>query len=746
MIGDPSYLPLSQRGMSSVLFLTLAVIPGLTHAASGDYTKDIVAFQQAFSEGRMNDGAGYVPQLISALATAKPLERMAGLRRIHDLCLASYQIGCEQQAFGDLIAVIREVPVNAEIADDVKKLLVSDFKERVVRRILLYDWATDLAASMPLLERSVDTWIGVPNFPRSNLTLAQAYLRLDNLERATFYSRRGWYFFLCNQRMTADDFQGLMAEFVEVFIATGQTGRALTALTLFRKLVFNMGDSRPYFQFRLIAADFGIQNALNDPDGIVRAGRFSLSMLKSLQFVPLVADYFELRLLAATIAGCLVLRDSSCQLAVDVPRATQLLTKIADSDHGIRSKPFMQGAAAFLALHSLFANEPAPPVLNDVLNDDFTQKDKTPLDGSLAITLAGRALLLAHADRLAARRLLGQAAGKMLHEMRRLQAVNIFESAPLAVDGRLLVDLAIWDLADNLDSLSEEERNLLFELVSLSNRSWRSVESQYLHASARLPDDSQRASLQAHFRLEQEIVQQEREAIRDLLDIAAGRRANRAELDVDYPRFSRFNEIDRLQRLHATAVSAASLSYKNGPNLLDETRASLHPGERFITHAIAFNRLVRVCFDRESFHAKSLEREPQRELLAVKTLLAALTNPSPTGSAIDQVFPLAEAKFLTALILGNDDSCIGQAETLIAAPDPVFFSLPLHVLLDPTHAATTTSTVTLATAPWLGASRGLSIVTDPQQFIASRAMAASRGAAPLAFLGCRRSLALRQDN
>jgi len=714
--------------------VTLTLISATTLVASGDYVQGLSAFQRAFAEGRMNDGAKHAPELIGSLRAAKYLDRMGGLRRIHDVCVASYQFGCEQEAFDELSIAVRELDDAQDVTNDQKRLLIADFAERGIRRSLLYGWTNQPADLMQLLERALVTWVGALDFARSNLTLAEAYLKLGNLERAVFYSRRGWYFFLSNQGVTAEDFQALLPEFLEVFISTGQSLRAVTAMALFRGLAFNMRDARPYLQFRLLSADFLIDNALNYAGWMAQLGRASLSMLKALQLLPNVSDHLELRLLAATIAGCLISNDSGCQIAADTARATQLLTKLAGNDAGERSWPLAQAAAAVLALHSAAIGGVPPPIVDALLIRPPTALTDAAPDESNATTLMGRALLLARTDKLAARLVLEQGARKMLEDRRRLEALNPLESAPLPMDDRLGVQLVLSALAKDLDSLSEEERNLLFELCALSHRNWRTIEAKYLYASAAIRDDDQRASLQAYHRLEQEISRQERDAIKDLLEIANGKRVVDPKSVVDLQRFLRFNELDRLQRLHSSAASAASATYNGRSRLLDEVRKSLQPGERFVTHAVAFGKLIRVCFDRESFHASFSERDPQREVIAIKTLLAALTNPGPSGSAIDRVFPLAEAKWLTSLTLGDDSGCVAQAETLIAAPDPVFFLLPLHVLLDPARAATMSSPNDLATFPWLGASRGLSIVTDPRQFVASRAMAGA-SAAPLAFLG-----------
>ncbi len=721
-------------GAQVVLLATLTLISATTLAASGDYVQGLSAFQRAFAEGRMNDGAKHAPELISSLRAAKYVDRIGALRRIHDECVASYQFGCEQEAFGELTVALRELDNAHDVTDDLKRLLIADFAERGTRRSLLYGWTNQLGDSMPLLERTLATWAGALDFARSNLTLAEAYLMLRNLERAVFYSRRGWYFFLSNQGVAAEDFQTLLSEFLEVFISTGQSRRAVTAMALFRGLAFNMRDARPYLQFRLRSADFLIDNALDYAGGIAQAGRASLSMLKALQFPPNVSDYLELRLLAATIAGCLVSNDSGCQIVADTDRAAQLLTKLTGNDAGEPTWPWAQAAAAVLALHSVAIGPVPPPIVDGVLNSPRTAGADAAPDESNSTTLMGRALLQARTDKVAARLLLEQGARKMLEERRLLEAINPLESAPLPMDERLGVQLVLSSLAKDLDSLSEEERSLLFELCALSHRNWRTIEAKYLYASAAIRDDDQRASLQAYHRLEQEISRQEREAIKDLREIANGKKVVDPKSVVDFQRFRRFNELDRLQRLHSTAASAASATYNNRSSLLDDVRKALQPGERFVTHAVAFGKLIRVCFDKEGFHASFSERDPQRDLIAIKTLLAALTNPAPSGSAIDRAFPLAEAKYLTSLTLGDDSRCVAQAETLIAAPDPVFFWLPLHVLLDPARAATISSSDALATIPWLGASRGLSIVTDPRQFIASRAMA-STSVAPLAFLG-----------
>src|SRR5262249_25038616 len=150
-----------------------------------------------------------------------------------------------------------------------------------------------------------------------------------------------------------------------------------------------------------------------DADGITRAGRYALSILKTFQFLPEVSDQLELRFLAGTIAGCLVSGDSRCQLTADPDRAAQLLTKLVANNKAQDNWPGVNATAAVLALHSAATGRVPPPIVESVLNHAGTAATAPGNDDANSTTLMGRGLLLSRTDTVGARLLLEKGARKM---------------------------------------------------------------------------------------------------------------------------------------------------------------------------------------------------------------------------------------------------------------------------------------------------------------------------------------------
>jgi hypothetical protein len=80
---------------------------------------------------------------------------------------------------------------------------------------------------------------------------------------------------------------------------------------------------------------------------------------------------------------------------------------------------------------------------------------------------------------------------------------------------------------------------------------------------------------------------------------------------------------------HEAARNTAGKIFESEPRVLDELRHSLGRRERFITDFVAFDKVVHVCVSQDQFTTGIADYNPQSTMLTMKTLQAALTNPSP---------------------------------------------------------------------------------------------------------------------
>jgi CHAT domain-containing protein len=554
---------------------------------------------------------------------------------------------------------------------------------------------------------------------------------LGDFRNTYLHTRRGWFYLLSNQANDVDDFTEVLPEFLILFQVSGQSQRAAAALGLVRQAAYAMAATRPYHLLKLLAAEVTVQGALGNAEGVLTASRDAMKVLGQLQVEPAMSILLSLSLLSTQVAACVAVGTVACDAGIPARELTEALEKLAQKEPKALASPLLHYPAATLAFFHAYAGKLPPPIVREILTTTIDPSVGSG-DPTHSATSIGRAFLALIEGEDSARVDLANAARAMLSALRARQAANPLEAAPLRLDESLAVQAVVASLSSK-GELTTQDASLLFELVNLRNRTWRSVESQYGYAVSLLQSEDARLSLQAYYNLEQTLAVEERSAINALSDIVEGKTVlKKPKLDAD--RLMKFSDLDRLQEQHSGVVELVSSAFaREGRDLLAEVQAHLDPNERFITHAVSFGRVVRVCVGRSSFHVSSSLRDPTREMLAVKTLLAALTNPSPPSASLDAQFPREQAAYLSELVLGSGTACLGEAERLIAAPDPIFFRLPMHVLLDPSERRPSAA-LGVSELPWLGMSRAISLVTDPRQFLAARALS-HRAPAALAFLG-----------
>lgn len=682
----------------------------------------------------MNDAVLGLPATLQSIDRLEASDRVRGLREVHELCIATLQSDCERDVYRRLSDVLPAALEGDQIDKKLHSPLVADWAERDLRRSLVRGWTDSIDKPFEWLKQNGPPPPWSLAFARANLTLAQASFAKGERRQSALYLRRGWHRLVSDYEMRINTFLSLAPEYINIFLQTGQVGRGLKAMSILGDIGRGMALKKPYYAVLWDMADMSTAIALSNQRGLATASKRGLDRIDRLQFSGDTGTLLTLRFLMGNLVACTIESGPDCAQAETASRSAAILTTLLDSDPQWVSNAVVRGTASLLALHSMATSTPPLPVCSRVLHDkSLIDLDKIS-ESDRSTVLAGRAFLLAGTDLIQARRLIIEASQVTLQERLPLQGANPLEAAPISMFDRIVFEMALAALAYDSGGLEAAKRNLMIELIGHLNRSWRSIESQYLYASSRLATDEQRASLQAYHRLEGAIADEERLAEEDLVAIVRSTRKVALDGSESTARFIRLSDLDELQARHRAAFDEAATGMARRPLLADEIQALLRPGERFVTHAPALDLVVRVCFDAQDFHVSKATRQFEKEALAVKTLLASLTDQSAPGGAIDQSFPVAEARLLSALALGEDDRCIGRAENLLVAPNPVFFSLPLSVLLDPAKPHVVGERVSVSEIPFLGRHRGLSVVSDPKGFIASRTSASAK-VAPLAFLG-----------
>ena len=473
----------------------------------------------------------------------------------------------------------------------------------------------------------------------------------------------------------------------------------------------------------------------NDPTGIVVFSNLALSLIKDVELDDTVRDYFDMQALTQNVIVCSLAPVTGCDLHTAAPRLTAIIEKFYAIPR-MREDYSLRIAGVAIAMYSAQSAQPIPPTVRLICLRAPSQGTDSLAVTERSVYMWGR-FVIAVADKSNdGEQFIVAAATNEIQRLRHFLFQQPFETAPISYYSRTILSFAGSAIAAK-PGKTTEDNELLMEIASLLNRTQRSVETQYVQVLSEMSNDTDAASLQALHRLEESLFTAEKNATRDIRvatwDELEPNRFAPESFDAD--RWRVLTEFAQVASRHDNVKATAANSFDGQWNLVDGLRLFLRPNERFITHFVALNKFVRICISKNEVVTGTEDFDFASTLVTQKTIQAALTNPSAPSREVDSTFPISESRKLSKLLLGSDGRCVGDATHLVVATDPGLQALPLHVLLDPAKEIDEIGNESLATAPWLGVTRAISIVIDAQELISSRRLRASKSPAPFAFLG-----------
>jgi CHAT domain-containing protein len=325
-----------------------------------------------------------------------------------------------------------------------------------------------------------------------------------------------------------------------------------------------------------------------------------------------------------------------------------------------------------------------------------------------------------------------KAASSELSRMKLAVAQAPFNVTPINLYTRVAFGIAAISLAGR-SSRTASQSEMLFELAANLNRSQKNIESQYLYLLAQADTSVEMAAFQALYRTEQSLDRLERETFAQRVSSFRGGLTTAPTSNLDSRIWGELQQLILLRGKYSKSQVRAGEILGRSTNLLAATFGSLRPDERFVTNLAFAGKFARICVDRHSLSASVATFDAPIEQARLSRIHRALT--APIGLSDEDQFPVEDAKQLSLLLLGADDQCLGSAQQVVFAPLLDFTSVPMATLIDPVPSGTA-SMVHPGSAQinWLGANRGITMVSDPQQFLAARRLRRS-STYPLPFLG-----------
>ena len=697
-------------------------------AAHDQVTASITRFGALYAQGHLRQAIDGLPGILKDLEGLVPYERIAIYGTLDDVCLDYYQFDCVRKmgaAWQEALTQLVQSP-----APDRQQLVSAreDFFERLVRMNVQSNGKDWLRENLHQLIEFAPDPQGTMDFDRTNLTIAQAFLLLDDPGKAAFYVRRGWLHLISTQHLNAHRYAELMPAYSLLFFQLGQLQRGDAATVLMRPELLRLGSFNKYTALTLAQVDLLQANFTNTPALAIDAAHRALKLLDEVEGDDNMRQGERMSVLSEAVIMCLLNPSQQCQLNEWLPLLEKTTERIAPLySEGGYDELRLSGVA--MAMGQVSRNQPPSELVQRMCGLPLMSGDSLFAQADRSTQLACQYFMAVARSDPDSSRLAIEAARNEIGRMRRFQQLEPFEIGPLNIYTRaVLLIAATAELKKSDRDFRDDE--LLLEIAALVNRTQQSVETQYIQLLAHVQDRNEALNLQALHRIEQNLFRQEK-IVLDRQTKAQGSPGQLDQLNIqDWVHLANLAQMT-LDRNEVKAK--AGEAFQSQWALLDQLFATLRPDERFITAFPALGAMIHLCASPSAFVAGSAPLDPIQTLIDLKTLRAALTNPNPPTAEADSHFPFAESRRVTRLFLGEGAECVGDSDHLIIAPPPgQLRTIPLAILYDQADPRSSRPD-RIDDAPWLGLNRALSTMVDAQELISSRQL--PRESASMPYLG-----------
>jgi CHAT domain-containing protein len=718
------FSPLLRR---TLLIVATFSIPHIVWPADQTYNSGSPRWERSFEAARaeFDKGHGFRAKALAIEAVqqtllSQPREQYRARRGLQDICFAMYDSACATEQGVELARLFPRT--FADASENDKRSVMSEALASWTQLLLLLKAdASTLKVATSDLEKSVTWGLLVPNFIHANLLLAEAAINRRDIERARFFTQRAWLYFLSNRGLSDREFLRDVPRFVSLFRNTGQTWRAATTLAISERTLTVGSNLLRYEGLAVSFAEHDVSSDLNQLPSAIRVANKALSAISEIDLEQSARRFLRAATLTALLVDCSLQPIPECP-GEDAARELESFALEANTNfESGRGTFFPRNAAIALTMRAALQGAPFNEGLKTILMRPPADT-ANPLDaGDKALFHVGK-FFLAVLDRNDAERDYHAlvAAENELKRLRAFRKVEPYDLAPLNAYTRVMFQVAVAILGGR-PNRTPTDNDELFEMVGYLNRTIRNVESDSMYLLAQTSDRPLALSLQAFHRTEQNLARLERKSLAELVDELWARKPERPPSKFDGDRWGQLTQLVTLNEARQDAHQWVSEVGNAPTRLLQSTQAVLRDDERFITHALLGQKLLRLCVDGRELHVAVADIDLQKTIIAIKIVKAALTNPRPPSEELDSTFPIEATELLSNLLLGTDGDCFKDASYLIFAPLPDMTTLPVNILLDPVRGERGgIRRDDFSNIPWLATAYGLSTVIDAKQFVASR--------------------------
>ena len=308
--------------------------------------------------------------------------------------------------------------------------------------------------------------------------------------------------------MSRATFSRRLPEFVDLFNSLGAQTRARTALILADSLLGNFAGEYAYAsgplvfsRIELLVQQVKVPSALTH----IQSARKTLA---ALQLADGFRGWTELELSTVHAAICGFAPQGSC----DESTVQGLYSAVSrELSANVALKGSTLNAAVAYAVNRAVSGRTAEREISDAIDRTWpTESSSTSASEQQAYVLAARAFIATSEGRPDALHLAVRAAKHEAVRLSELLALQPFETAPLGLYSRAILELAALAIS-KAPTVSHENAALLLTITELLNQSQRSIESRFHFLVSQLPDEEKRASFQSMHRIEQRLWQLKRD-------------------------------------------------------------------------------------------------------------------------------------------------------------------------------------------------------------------------------------------
>jgi len=714
------------------LLLILLHLGNTAIAQSQELVNGVINLNTKFGAGQYKS-AIEVSEDVIKIAEKEHVDAVIFLRHLLvDFCMRAYDPDCAAKNISksaNLIGGKLKDAVGIE-REKYTGLLISDIAKSIMLTNLTRNYQGVDKLILPL-EQLLSQMVALSNpiaYIDGQLALTYWFLKDGDKAKASLAIDKAWLYFVALENTSVPDLIKYGTQFSTAFQIMGMQKKSIYIAQIIRPLVVNNGNLNKYDALRFALINRNISVGVNNMVGSIASMEYALELVNGIEMPDYQAEYFKNMTKASILIDCAqFVSEKMCgkSFAYETDLYNYLENRVKDLSIDPGYKVMI---AQSLALYRIFSNKKIDGTIVDGLSLTLPKSvwdDGATISHASTVELSKFLLAIAQEDKEEAKRRIINSAEFEVIRMKKNISLNPLESISLNSHQRTLFGLASLAIAE-FSKPNSEMKELMFDMMEMSNLTTRNIEAQYLKILSATSDRAEQTALQAYYRLRQDGELMERNVLAKRINGSISGKAYKpdgnlinSELLVKLSNIR--EDLEQFNWIAKGNVDGQNLNNSGLRNLQN----ILKDNEAYINYMPTSQGLVISCTVKDHIMI-SVSRVNEKLNTDIKLLQAALSNPSPPSKEVDGNFPTGSAVRMTELLLEPIKDCIKNKRHIYFIQDDSVAGLSHHILLDPHDINWKNITEdSPKKIPWIGKRYSISLLSGASHLVSSRKIISS---------------------